>query len=95
MHARLEPVPRHAIPQASSHNAPVDSARTDRPHTACHAGTGMQRLNLSGEPTETSVSCAVHPWMIVTELYRRSGLVISREQGLCYDDGFAVPVLMS
>ena len=27
--------------------------------------------------------------------YRRSGLVISREQGLCYDAGFAVPVLMS
>ena len=27
--------------------------------------------------------------------YRRSGLVISREQGLRYDAGFAVPVLMS
>ena len=30
-----------------------------------------------------------------TEMYRRSGLVISREQGLRYDAGFAVPVLMS
>ena len=30
-----------------------------------------------------------------TEEYRRSGLVISREQGLCYDSGFAVPILMS
>ena len=29
------------------------------------------------------------------EMYRRSGLVVSREQGLCYDAGFAVPVLMS
>ena len=29
------------------------------------------------------------------EMYRRSGLVISREQGLRYDAGFAVPVLMS
>ena len=29
------------------------------------------------------------------EMYRRSGLVISREQGLPYDGGFAVPVLMS
>ena len=29
------------------------------------------------------------------EMYRRSGLVISREQGLHYDAGFAVPVLMS
>ena len=29
------------------------------------------------------------------ERYRRSGLVISREQGLRYDAGFAVPVLMS
>ena len=29
------------------------------------------------------------------EMYRRSGLFISREQGLCYDVGFAVPVLMS
>ena len=29
------------------------------------------------------------------EMYRRSGLVISREQGLGYDAGFAVPVLMS
>ena len=29
------------------------------------------------------------------EMYRRSGLIISREQGLCYDAGFAVPVLMS
>ena len=29
------------------------------------------------------------------EMYRQSGLVISREQGLCYDAGFAVPVLMS
>ena len=29
------------------------------------------------------------------QLYRRSGLVISREQGLRYDAGFAVPVLMS
>ena len=29
------------------------------------------------------------------EMYRRSGLVISREQGLRYDPGFAVPVLMS
>ena len=28
-------------------------------------------------------------------MYRRSGLVISREQGLRYDAGFAVPVLMS
>ena len=29
------------------------------------------------------------------EMYRRSGLVISREQGLRYDAGFALPVLMS
>ena len=29
------------------------------------------------------------------EMYRRSGLVISREQGLRYDAGFAVPVLTS
>ena len=29
------------------------------------------------------------------EMYRRSGLVISREQRLRYDAGFAVPVLMS
>ena len=29
------------------------------------------------------------------EMYRRSGLVISREQGLRYDAGLAVPVLMS
>ena len=29
------------------------------------------------------------------EIYRRSGLVISREHGLRYDAGFAVPVLMS
>ena len=29
------------------------------------------------------------------EMYRRSGLVMSREQGLRYDAGFAVPVLMS
>ena len=29
------------------------------------------------------------------EMYRRSGLVISRDQGLRYDAGFAVPVLMS
>ena len=29
------------------------------------------------------------------EMYRRSGRVISREQGLRYDAGFAVPVLMS
>ena len=29
------------------------------------------------------------------EMYRRSGLVISREQGLRYDVGFAVLVLMS
>ena len=29
------------------------------------------------------------------EMYRRRGLVISREQGLRYDAGFAVPVLMS
>ena len=29
------------------------------------------------------------------DMYRRSGLVISREQGLRYDAGFAVPVLMS
>ena len=29
------------------------------------------------------------------EMYRRSGLVISREQGLRYDAGFAAPVLMS
>ena len=29
------------------------------------------------------------------EMYRRSGLVISREQGLRYDAGFAVPVLSS
>ena len=30
-----------------------------------------------------------------TEMYRRSGLIISREQGWRYDPGFAVPVLMS
>ena len=30
-----------------------------------------------------------------SEMYRRSGLVISREQGLRYDAGFAVPLLMS
>ena len=29
------------------------------------------------------------------EMYHRSGLVISREQGLRYDAGLAVPVLMS
>ena len=29
------------------------------------------------------------------EMYRRSGLVISREQGLRYDACFAVPMLMS
>ena len=29
------------------------------------------------------------------EMYRLSGLVISREQGLRYDAGFAVQVLMS
>ena len=29
------------------------------------------------------------------EMYRRSGLVISREQGLRYDAGFAMPVLIS
>ena len=29
------------------------------------------------------------------EMYRQSGLVISREQGLRYDAGFTVPVLMS
>ena len=29
------------------------------------------------------------------EMYRRSGLVISRELGLHYDAGFAVPTLMS
>ena len=29
------------------------------------------------------------------EMYRQSGQVISREQGLRYDAGFAVPVLMS
>ena len=29
------------------------------------------------------------------DMYRRSGLVISREPGLRYDAGFAVPVLMS
>ena len=29
------------------------------------------------------------------EIYRRSGLVISHEQGLCYAAGFAVPLLMS
>ena len=28
------------------------------------------------------------------EMYRQSGLVISREQGLRYDAGFAVPVLI-
>ena len=28
-------------------------------------------------------------------MYRRSGLIISQEQGLRYDAGFAVPVLMS
>ena len=31
----------------------------------------------------------------IAEMYRRSGLVISREQGLRYDAGFAEPVLMS
>ena len=29
------------------------------------------------------------------EMYRQSGLIISREQGLRYDAGFAVPLLMS
>ena len=29
------------------------------------------------------------------EMYRRSGLIISREQSLRYDAGLAVPVLMS
>ena len=29
------------------------------------------------------------------EMYRRSGLIISREHGLRYDAGFAVPMLMS
>ena len=28
------------------------------------------------------------------EMYRRSGLIISREQGLCYDAGYALPVMM-
>ena len=29
------------------------------------------------------------------EMYRRSGLIISWEQGFRYDAGYAVPVLMS
>ena len=44
--------------------------------------------------------CATHlpetaSAMVISEDYRRSGLVISREQGLRYDSGFAVPVLIS
>ena len=41
-------------------------------------------------------SClSVRPVPLLEHGYRRSGLVISREQGLRYDAGFAVPVLMS
>ena len=32
---------------------------------------------------------------MLADTYRRGGLIISREQGVRYDAGFAVPVLMS
>ena len=37
---------------------------------------------------------SLHTVRTNAEMYRRIGLVISREQGLRYDAGFAVPVLM-
>ena len=46
------------------------------------------RLALAATPYSPGRRCSA-------EMYRRSGLVISREQGLRYDAGFAVPVLMS
>ena len=45
---------------------------------------------LSAPPEAAPISSGVQ-----AEMYRRSGLVISGEQGLRYDAGFAVPVLMS
>ena len=45
--------------------------------------------------TPNSQGALVRVYCEDAEMYRRSGLVISREQGLRYDAGFAVPVLMS
>ena len=58
------------------------------------AGAGQAERNLKGRPA------ALCPLSVTVqqgnaEMYRRSGLVILREQGLRYDAGFAVPVLMS
>ena len=53
----------------------------------------------SGRVPKGSLVCwAIHSVTVQmgdAEMYRRSGLVSSREQGLRYDDGFAVPPWMS
>ena len=47
-----------------------------------------------GWPVEGLLECVL-PFVPGFCHFRRSGLVISREQGLRNDAGFAVPVLMS
>ena len=51
-------------------------------------------------PKDENVRCAVQLLSVTAqwgnaEMYCRSGRIISREQALRYDAGFAVPVLMS
>ena len=55
----------------------------------------------SGRVPKGACACWAMQLLLVTvqrgdaEMYCRSGLIISREQGLRYDSGFTVPVLMS
>ena len=61
----------------------------------------MVRLYMSDLVPKSAFVCWAMQLLSVTvqrgnaEMYRRSGLVISREQGLRYNAAFAVPLLMS
>ena len=80
-----------------SHTRP-DSAQTQ--HTTSIATRSAPYTRLITSYKRAFVRWAMQPLSVTVqrgnaEMYRRSRLVISREQGLRYDAGFEVPVLMS
>ena len=91
----------HAMTPLRTEGHPRDSLRItstlpratihDSSRGTAHEGTQPRTMKIPGPQTQL-VSLVQRG---NAEMYRRSGLVISREQGVRYDAGFAVAVLMS
>ena len=93
-HATSQPSRFSHTPRLSTDAAHNQHSYQERPiHTSRHDAESVSTGPL---PKGAFVHWAMQLLSVTVQWgNRRSGLVISREQGLRYDAGFAVPVLMS